>query len=334
MPLAKNALIRYRIINACFTNRQKRYWTKKELIAELAKHDIAIKPRTLALDIENMRTDRLNFHAPIIYCHKTRAYHYEDHNFSINKVDLTEEELHSVLLRLNLLRPYSDTRIDSHFEVALEKMIRVVEQLRQAKTGESFIEFEKAPYNKSMDYIDAIWAAIRKRQTLCITHKKFEADEARKHVFHPYLLKESLGRFYGVGFSETHGKIISLGLDRVLNVCEEESIAYKLNESVKANEYFKHTIGVTVGDGPVEDIHLWFTPTFGHYIKTMPLHDTQKTIRDDAEGFVISLQLIINNELISRLLSHCPHVKVLQPLSLRKKLVEAMKEAIAMNEME
>lgn len=328
-------MIRYRIINACLTNRQRRYWTKKELIAELAKHDIKVKSRTLTIDITAMREDtRLKFYAPIVYCRKERAYYYEDPNYSIDKVQLTDEELLSISVMLHFLKQYSGTQIVNNFEGAIEKMIRVVDQLRNAKTDESFIEFEKAPYHKGMDYIDAIWAAIHKHQPLCITHQKFEADTSRKHLFHPYLLKEYKGRFYAVGFSETHGKTISLGLDRIMNICDENTIPYNLDESVKAKEYFKHTIGVTVGDGPVEDIHVWFKPTLGHYIKSLPVHTSQKTLRDDAEGLVISLQLIINYELLELLLSHCPSVKILQPLSLRKKVVELMKEGMALNEME
>jgi predicted DNA-binding transcriptional regulator YafY len=333
MPQVKNPILRYRIINACLTNRQKRYWTKQELIDALSKQDIAIKERTLNRDIENMRQEtRLGFNAPIKFCKKEYAYYYEDPNFSINKVQLSEEEQRAIGLALNLLKQYNGTQLVNNFEGAIEKLIRVVEQLRHATKSpdESFIEFEKAPYYKGMDYLDKVWAAIHKQQPLRIAYQKFTADKPDEHVFHPYLLKEYKGRFYVLGYSEARRKVIILALDRIENI-SDESGAYKPNTSLQAKEFFKHTLGITIGDGPVEDITLWFTPSLGHYIKTQYIHPTQKILQDDGEGLVISLQLIVNYELISLLLSHCPQVSVIKPISLRNQLSEALKKGLSTN---
>ena len=81
-------------------------------------------------------------------------------------------------MALNLLKQYNGTQIINNFEGAIEKMIRVVEQLRHttASSAESFIEFEKAPYYKGMDYFDKVWAAIHTQQTLRIAYQKFTAD--------------------------------------------------------------------------------------------------------------------------------------------------------------
>ena len=143
-------------------------------------------------------------------------------------------------------------------------------------------------------------------------------------MFHPYLLKEYKGRFYVLGYSEARSNVIILALDRIESVGDDMAVPYKPNTSLQANEYFKHTLGITIGDGPVEDVILWFTPSLGHYIKTQHLHTTQQVIEDNSEGLVIRLQLIVNYELISLLLSHCPQVSVIQPLSLRNKLDELL----------
>ena len=95
--------------------------------------------------------------------------------------------------------------------------------------------------------------------------------------------------------------------------------------------FFYHTIGISRGTGPVEDIQLMFTPAQGHYIKTLHLHHTQTIVRDDADGLVISLQLIQNYELCQLILSFMPNVKVLQPPSLRDKVVEMLKKGLEWN---
>jgi predicted DNA-binding transcriptional regulator YafY len=46
---------------------------------------------------------------------------------------------------------------------------------------------------------------------------------------------------------------------------------------------------------------------------------------------VISLRLIVNFELLQELLSYCPHVKVIQPLSLKEKLNELLRKGLEVN---
>jgi len=43
---------------------------------------------------------------------------------------------------------------------------------------------------------------------------------------------------------------------------------------------------------------------------------------------VINLQLVINQELVSLLLSYCPDVRVIKPLSLKKKLEELLTKGL------
>lgn len=42
MPPTKSATMRYHIINQCLTNRQKKYWSLKELIRKLQENDFDI----------------------------------------------------------------------------------------------------------------------------------------------------------------------------------------------------------------------------------------------------------------------------------------------------
>jgi predicted DNA-binding transcriptional regulator YafY len=61
------------------------------------------------------------------------------------------------------------------------------------------------------------------------------------------------------------------------------------------------------------------------------LHTSQRIVKDDKNGLVISLKLIVNYELISVLLSYCPDVSVLQPSTLADKLDELLKKGREVN---
>ncbi len=332
MAAGKNPYLRYRILNSCFTNRQHRYWTKEELIEALAKHDLVVEVRTLHYDIDNMRNDaRLKYNAPIGYSKINKGYYYTDSEYSIDAIPLSAEELHSLSLAVNVIQQYKGAQFVKYFEGAIDKVVRIVDQVgKQSMPAQNCIEFERAPYYRGIEYLDDLHNAITHQQPLRITYHKFTAALPDDHVFHPYLLKEYKNFWYVLGYSETRQLLLTLALDRIEGI-RNEPVVYKKNNTLSHEQYFKHTIGIMHAQGPIEDIVLWFTVNQGHYIKTQHLHHSQKAIQDDATGLTISLKLIVNYELISLLLSFCPNVSILQPLSLKNKLNELMGRGLEVN---
>lgn len=97
MPVNKNALIRYKIIDKCLRNRFRR-WTLDDLMDKCADalYDMegittGVSRRTIQSDIQMMRSDKLGFNAPIeVYDQK--FYRYTDPGYSINDMPLTIDD--------------------------------------------------------------------------------------------------------------------------------------------------------------------------------------------------------------------------------------------------
>ena len=71
MPVNKNALIRYKIIDRCLRNKYRR-WTLDDLVEACsdALYDMegiikGVSMRTVQADIQIMRSDKLGYNAPI-----------------------------------------------------------------------------------------------------------------------------------------------------------------------------------------------------------------------------------------------------------------------------
>ena len=71
MPVNRNALIRYKTIDNCLRHRNRR-WTLEDLIEacsdalyEYEGIDKGISKRTVQMDIQMMRSDKLGYNAPI-----------------------------------------------------------------------------------------------------------------------------------------------------------------------------------------------------------------------------------------------------------------------------
>jgi predicted DNA-binding transcriptional regulator YafY len=124
MPVTKNALLRYQVLNDCFRNRGK-YWSKKELIDKLDENDIRIAERTLKLTIEAMRhDDRLGYHAPIAWCYTNHGYYYTDPEYSINLINLNEQEQKTLAHTRDVMESYKDIEALKDAPSLLTRIIR------------------------------------------------------------------------------------------------------------------------------------------------------------------------------------------------------------------
>ena len=88
MPVNRNALIRYKTIDNCLRRRNRR-WTLDELIEAcsdaLYEYEGIVKGisrRTVQMDIQMMRSDKLGYNAPI-EVYENKYYRYSDPEYSI-----------------------------------------------------------------------------------------------------------------------------------------------------------------------------------------------------------------------------------------------------------
>ena len=97
MPANKNALIRYKTIDNCLRNRYRR-WTLDDLVEACsdALYDMegitkGVCARTVQMDIQIMRSDKLGYNAPIEVYDRI-YYRYADPDYSITEMPLSIED--------------------------------------------------------------------------------------------------------------------------------------------------------------------------------------------------------------------------------------------------
>ena len=91
-------------------------------------------------------------------------------------------------------------------------------------------------------------------------------------------------------------------------------------------DYFEDMIGVTMPEGAApQKITLKLNTSTWPYVKTKPLHGSQKTKEVNDDHVIIELNVIVNYELISLLFSYSENIIVLEPESLSKILIDKAK---------
>jgi len=327
LPANKDLMARIRVINDCLCHRTKKYWSKQELVdAILEETDIDISTSSISGDIEKMKNSRqLSYFAPIKHSKSPFGYHYTDPDYSIDKLPLNAEDLKALRLAASTLNQYRNIPLLNAFTNTIDKIVKFSKRSDQGAVL-NFIDFERTPFAKGMEYIDTIIEAIQEKKCLLITYQKF-GHSPEVYDFHPYLLKEYRNRWYIIGKNEQKGAIRTYGLDRVIAL--EKSDCRFLDEGLVDKSYLTNCIGVGIGNGLVERVVLKFVESEGHYLRSQKMHHSQDILQDNEDGLVIVLNVIINFELVGIILNYGAHVTVLEPQSLADKVVEIAQNIIA-----
>ena len=113
MPANKNALIRYKTIDNCLRNRYRR-WTLDDLVEACcdALYDMegitkGVCARTVQMDIQIMRSDKLGYNAPIEVYDRI-YYRCADPDYSITEMPLSIEDCKLIKEAIILLEKKKD----------------------------------------------------------------------------------------------------------------------------------------------------------------------------------------------------------------------------------
>ena len=332
MSQNKNALIRYKTIDKCLQNRY-RQWTLEDLIEccsealfEYEGRENPISKRTIQMDIQLMRSEKLGYNAPIVVYDK-KYYKYEDEEFSITDIPLTETDMNVLTETVSMLKQFKDFSLFSDVSDILQ---RLEDKIYSEKSHtKPVIYLDKNENLKGLHYLDEIYQAIIKKVTLVITYKSFKSREENKFHFHPFILKEFNNRWFLVGKKKAAAPVSNLALDRIISIDYDFNMPY-LEEDFDADLFYKNVIGVTVNSGlQPRKIELWIDADNAPYVLTKPLHHTQRLITENEDkSIIVHLFIAPNYEMERLLLGFGCGIEVLKPESLRNRMKKMLEKAL------
>lgn len=332
MPLNKDALTRYRLIDQRLRNTMLPRPSVEELIRYVSDRlDKTISRRTILSDIKAMREDPdLNYEAPIVYDSYHKGYYYSEEGYSISNIPVTEYELQGLEIAIGILKQFQKLPIIKQFEDAILKIADSVSINRKRLEDEGLIHLDTPTRFKGLEWLPEIAEAIQNREVLRFRYQSFNRKEPKEYRIEPYHLREYNHRFYVFARSLKGDKpgLRTFGLDRILNIWPtyDHFDAKHFDDA----EYFKNAIGITVPNEKPAKILLSFTPRMGKYVKTQPLHHSQRILKDDEKEVQIELYLVINPELIMILLGYGADVQVLHPRLLATRIAEEAKKIVSL----
>ena len=327
MSSNKNALIRYKTLDKCLKNKYRKY-TLEDLIDECSEalfefegKESFVSKRTVQLDLQNMRSEKFGYEAPIEVYGK-KYYRYSDPDYSIHNISVNESDLKAMNNAVQILKQFKDFSMFKDMNGVIQKL----EDSIHATNQKSIIHLDKNEQLKGLEHIDILYEAILNKKVLRIVYKSFTARESNNYVVHPQLLKEFNNRWFLVCFHKR--KMYNLALDRMESIETEENTSY-IDKNLDGDEYFKDIVGVTVSDTmKPRNVVFFVDSSNAPYIKTKPLHKSQEIVDESENGTVFKICVQINYELERLLLGFGNCLIVHQPRKLRLRMQEKFKDGL------
>lgn len=174
------------------------------------------------------------------------------------------------------------------------------------------IHFEKRR-PQGTENLYGLLRAIKNQVQVNFSYQKYWEDQITTRRVEPYALKEFRNRWYVLAKDLKDNRVKSFALDR-LTAFEITKKKFDFPDDFNVNAYYKHCFGIVGANGQEpENMILSFTPFQGKYIKSLPLHESQEVLVDNAKEFRIKLTLVLTHDFYMELLSYGANMKVIAP---------------------
>ena len=325
--------MRYKILDSLLSNRN-RYYSISELLEKVneALELDGMEPvsrRCIEKDLNTLECAPYEAAIERVWYHGKKCIRYAEEGFSIFTKKLTEEEENLLSEVLNTIGQFDGLDTFEWLD-SLKKRLDIKEHRR-------IIQFDSNPYFEGRNLIGSLFTAISNKQVLALKYHTFKDPQVKEVVVYPYLLKEYNNRWFLIVGVED-GTILNFALDRIDDFKPMPHIDY-IEPDEDLESRFDDIVGVTLfKDKPTEDILLWVNEEGFQYVKTKPLHGSQRDVKGEEDktmrekypalqgGRFFRLQCILNYELEQLLMSKMNQLVVLEPATLKDSLINRIKK--------
>ena len=172
-------------------------------------------------------------------------------------------------------------------------------------------------------FLQEITAAMRNNRRIAITYQSFEMQKPRVFEVCPYALRYANHRWYLLAKTDFHTALRLYALDRMSAVVVTNK-NFSLPKDFDASYYFSLFFGAMITDANVETIRLKASDFRTPYLRSLPLHHSQKEIRPGE----FELHLVPTPDFLQALRSIGPDIEITHPKWLRKQFLDEARTLI------
>ncbi|MBR1834597.1 MAG: WYL domain-containing protein [Bacteroidales bacterium] len=327
MPIDRNKMLRYQVLNRCFQDTSRRYRVKDLLECcnrEMRKYDLnPISVRTIQKDLQDLQAEPYN----VLFDPEMKEqyyYRYCDTSYTLELLKLTAPDHDALTRTIDLLRERYCTLDEQNPQWQwMLTTLQAIADGRPLDTAQPYVSFENNSAFAGNAHFATLLESIINRHPVIVRYKPYQQPEPAELKIHPYYLKQFNSRWFLFAAAEGHDTIMNLALDRILTIRQWRH-PYREPE-VDFQSYFADMIGVSRNaDMAVEQIVLLVSNQRYPYVETKPFSEHQRILHHDGQSHTIAFPMRVNNELVAEILSFGADIEVLQPQHLRQRIAETV----------
>lgn len=177
-------------------------------------------------------------------------------------------------------------------------------------------------------HLERIIGAMKNSKVLEITYQRFEDEISQMLDVAPYCVKLFRQRWYMVAIRLIDNKIRIYSLDRIHKITiTTDTFAYP--DDFNPEAYFDDCFGIIhVKDVPIEKVVLRVDADQANYMRTLPLHESQKEVERTPNYSIFTLKIRPTFDFIQELLWNGAAVEVVEPQWLRNEMKDMASEML------
>jgi len=286
-----------------------------------------VSERTVLNDIQFLK-DRLN--APIQYSRSHGGYFYTDPSWRLSAFPVTEGDLLTFFLSVELAHRYLGTRFEKPLRDSIQRLTSILPDKVQISINELSSHFSVrsgATSKTPPETLVALQQAIQNRHPVDMAYFTARRGEETQRTVYPYHLFNMNGEWYLIAFDLLRQGVRQFALPRIRKwrILKEEH--FEIDPQFSSDDYFRKSFQSEHGDTIVEVI-LLFDPYQARYIRERPYHESQ-TIEEQPDGSIV-MRFVTGaiGEVQRWVMSYGSHVQVLAPESLAHSIKEEFRASL------
>ena len=190
--------------------------------------------------------------------------------------------------------------------------------LMESSALKNRIVLENIPAGKQ--FLKPIIDAMKMSRKLEVTYRKFGQAEPYTIAVEPYAIKVFKHRWYLLAKNHKRPHPTVYALDRIVSL-NETDVTFDYPDTFDTELFFKDYYGVLCGTGDkAERIVIRAYTPLTHYLRTLPLHHSQRELEGTEEHADFEFFLHPTFDFLQELFSQMHDLEVLQPAHLREEM--------------
>ena len=190
----------------------------------------------------------------------------------------------------------------------------------QSKSLKNRIGLEEIPAGQDtlIDIIDL----MNNSCTFDMEYQKFYSEEKKLYKnMEPYGVQIFQRRWYVLARNPENDTLHTFALDRITSLQKNDG-KFKMPSDFSITDFFSGYYGIIKDETPIQRVILKANHFQAQYLRTLPLHHSQKIVSDDTDYTVFSYYICPTLDFKQKVLSYMGNVEIIEPQSFRNEIIK------------